>query len=178
MGVAMAEAAQNLGADVTLIHGPVSISKPEGIHTVSITSAADLFEAIKKYADADIIIMAAAVSDFTPTEVHSNKVKKTNTDGEIKLKQTQDILAWLGDHKKENQILIGFAMETENLIENATSKLKKKNADFIIANSLNDKDSGFESDSNTVHLLGKDSDQKFQGSKKDISIEILNTIFR
>jgi phosphopantothenoylcysteine decarboxylase/phosphopantothenate--cysteine ligase len=178
MGVAMAEAAQGLGADVTLIHGPLFVSKPEGIHSISITSTAELFEAVKEYKDADVIIMAAAVSDFTPTEIHPQKVKKTEGENSIGLKKTQDILAWLGDHKKEGQVLIGFAMETENLIENATSKLKKKNADWIIANSLNNKDAGFESDSNTVHLLGIDSDQKFKGTKKEIAIEILNTIFR
>jgi len=178
MGVAMAKAAQGLGADATLIHGPLFVSKPEGIHSISITSTAELFEAVKEYKDADVIIMAAAVSDFTPTEIHPQKVKKTEGKNSIGLKRTQDILAWLGDHKKEGQVLIGFAMETENLIENATSKLKKKNADWIIANSLNDKDAGFESDSNTVHLLGIDSDQKFKGTKKEISIEILNAIFR
>lgn len=178
MGIAMAEAAQSLGADVTLIHGPISVSKPEGIHSVKITSTAELFEAVKEYADADVIIMAAAVSDFTPTEIHRQKVKKAEGENSIGLKRTQDILAWLGEHKKDAQVLIGFAMETENLIENATSKLKKKNADWIIANSLNEKDAGFEADTNTVHLLGIDSDQKFQGSKKDIAIEILNTIFR
>ncbi|WP_020403369.1 bifunctional phosphopantothenoylcysteine decarboxylase/phosphopantothenate--cysteine ligase CoaBC [Gracilimonas tropica] len=178
MGVAMAKAAQSLGADVTLIHGPLSIPKPDDIHSVSITSTAELFEAVKEYQHADVIIMAAAVSDFTPVDVHKNKVKKSVADSEIKLTKTQDILAWLGDHKREGQTLIGFAMETENLIENATSKLKKKNADFIIANSLTDEGAGFESDTNTVHLLGKNSSQKFQGPKKDIAIEILNTIFR
>lgn len=178
MGVAMAKAAQSLGADVTLIHGPLSIPKPDDIHSVSINSTAELFEAVKEYQHADVIIMAAAVSDFTPVDVHKNKVKKSVADSEIKLTKTQDILAWLGDHKREGQTLIGFAMETENLIENATSKLKKKNADFIIANSLTDEGAGFESDTNTVHLLGKKSSQKFQGPKKDIAIEILNTIFR
>ncbi|MDR9417761.1 bifunctional phosphopantothenoylcysteine decarboxylase/phosphopantothenate--cysteine ligase CoaBC [Gracilimonas sp.] len=178
MGVAIAEAAQSLGADVTLIHGPLSIAKPDGIHSVSITSTGDLFEVVKEHADADVIIMAAAVSDFTPVEIHKNKVKKTDAVNSIELERTQDILAWLGEHRKEGQMLIGFAMETENLIENATSKLEKKNADYIIANLLNDKESGFEGDTNTVHLLSKDSDQKFQGTKKDIAIEILNSIFR
>jgi phosphopantothenoylcysteine decarboxylase/phosphopantothenate--cysteine ligase len=178
MGVAMAEAAQSLGADVTLIHGPLSIAKPEGIHSIKITSTADLFEAVKDYQDADVIIMAAAVSDFTPTEVHQHKVKKDKGESSIGLKKTQDILAWLGERKKDEQVLIGFAMETENLVENAGSKLEKKKADYIIANSLNDSDAGFEADTNTVHLLGKDSDQKFQGTKKDVAIEILNTIFR
>lgn len=178
MGLAMAEAAQQLGADVTLIHGPLSIEKPVGIHTVGITSTKDLFNAVQAYADADIIIMAAAVSDFTPTEVKKHKVKKADAGKEIKLKATQDILSWLGEHKKEGQKLIGFAMETENLIENAQSKLSAKNADWIIANSLTGSDSGFETDTNTVHVLGKDSEQKFQGTKKDIAIEILNSLFR
>ena len=178
MGIAMAEAAKTLGAEVTLIHGPLSVPKPEGIHSISITSAADLFEAIKEHSGADVIIKAAAVSDFTPAEKYDHKVKKTDAESDIKLKRTQDILSWLGEHKKEGQTLIGFAMETENLIENATSKLNKKNADFIIANSLNDKDAGFETDTNSVHLLSKNSEKKFQGRKKDIAIEILNTIFR
>ncbi len=178
MGVAMAEAAYNLGADVTLIHGPLSIPEPDYLHTVSITSTDDLFKAVQSYKNADVIIMAAAVSDFTPTQTHQQKVKKSSADNEIKLKKTQDILAWLGEQKQAHQTLIGFAMETENLIENATSKLKKKNADFIIANSLSEKGSGFESDTNAVHLLGKNVHEQFQGKKTDISIEILNTIFR
>lgn len=177
MGIAMAEAAQKLGADVTLIHGPLSIEKPEAMHSVGIISTEELFNAVQDYADADIIIMAAAVSDFTPAEVKKHKVKKTEAEKEIQLKPTQDILAWLGEHKKEEQKLIGFAMETENLIENAQSKLSAKNADWIIANSLTGSDSGFETDTNTVHVLGKDSEQKFQGTKKDIAIEILNTLF-
>lgn len=178
MGVAMAEAAQTLGADVTLIHGSLSTSKPDGIHSIKITSTADLFEIIKKYQGADVIIMAAAVSDFTPVTVHKNKVKKSDGESEIKLKKTPDILSWLGEHKRADQTLIGFAMETENLIENAKAKLSKKNADFIIANSLTEKEAGFESDMNSVHLLTRDSSQKFAGSKKDIAIEILNSIFR
>ncbi|MDZ7807853.1 MAG: bifunctional phosphopantothenoylcysteine decarboxylase/phosphopantothenate--cysteine ligase CoaBC [Gracilimonas sp.] len=178
MGIAMAEAAKNMGADVTLIHGPISAPKPDDIHCIKITSAANLFKAIKDYQDADVIIMSAAVSDFTPDQVHNQKIKKTAADENIQLKKTQDILAWLGDHKKEEQVLIGFAMETEDLIENATKKLQNKNADYIIANSLTETGAGFESDSNSVHLLGNDSDRQFKGLKKDIAIEILNTIFR
>lgn len=178
MGIAMAKAALDLGADVTLIHGPLSVPIPENIHSEKITSTADLFEAVKNYQDADVIIMAAAVSDFTPVNVYDQKVKKSENDETIQLKKTQDILLWLGEHKKENQTLIGFAMETEDLIENALQKLQKKNADFIIANSLSESGSGFESDTNKVHLLGKDSDKQFEGNKRDIAIEILNTVFR
>lgn len=178
MGVAMAKAAQDLGADVTLIHGSLSVPVPDGLHTEKIISAADLFQAVKNYQEADVIIMAAAVSDFTPAKVFEQKVKKSDGEDSIPLKKTQDILAWLGEHKKEGQTLIGFAMETEDLIKNATQKLERKNADFIIANSLSEKGSGFESDTNKVHLLSTDSDKPFEGPKQDIAIEILNTIFR
>lgn len=178
MGIAMAKAAQSLGADVTLIHGPISIPTPEDLHTKSITTTAELFEAVKEYAGAEVIIMAAAVSDYSPTKFFENKVKKTEAMSTIEFKQTRDILAWLGERKKPGQTLIGFAMETENLIENASAKLKKKNADWIVANSLTEKNAGFEADTNAVHLIGKDSEQPFKGSKKDIAIEILNTIFR
>jgi phosphopantothenoylcysteine decarboxylase/phosphopantothenate--cysteine ligase len=178
MGVAMAKAAQDLGADVTLIHGPLSVPVPDGLHTEKIISAADLFQAVKNYQEADVIIMAAAVSDFTPANVFDQKVKKSDGKDSIPLKKTQDILAWLGEHKNKSQTLIGFAMETEDLIKNATQKLERKNADFIIANSLSEKGSGFESDTNKVHLLSTDSDKSFEGPKQDIAIEILNTIFR
>lgn len=177
MGFAMARAAQRLGADVTLIHGPVNIPAPDGIITESIVSANDLFEAIKKKADADVIIMAAAVSDFTPSETHAHKVKKEHGESEIKLTNTTDILAWLGNQKKSNQILIGFAMETENLIENATSKLSKKNADWIIANSLIQKGAGFESETNHVHVLNKDENKAFEGTKEEVAERVLSFIF-
>ncbi len=178
MGVAMAKAAQRLGADVTLIHGPVSIPLPDDIHKISILSAADLFKAVQQYADADMIIMAAAVSDFTPVEVFDHKVKKDQGESEIKLKSTTDILAWLGERKSKHQILIGFAMETEQLLENAHRKLKKKNAEWIVANSLTEKASGFESDTNTVHLLNASSDHTFSGTKHEVAEQVLNVIVR
>lgn len=153
MGFAMAKAAQRLGAEVKLIHGPVTAPIPEDIHATPITSAKDLFEAVKAQADADIIIMAAAVSDFTPSQSHDHKVKKETATKSIELDQTQDILAWLGENKKPNQILIGFAMETENLVENASKKLSKKNADWIIGNSLSTEGAGFGFDTNHVHLI-------------------------
>ncbi len=177
MGFAMAEAAQRLGAEVTLIHGPVSLQKPSGITVIEIESTAELFEQVKNNADADVVIMAAAVSDFTPKEQHRNKVKKEKAESSITLQQTTDILTWLGDHKKEGQVLIGFAMETENLIENARQKLQKKNADWIVANSLNDDEAGFESDKNQVQLLGKNCAKKFEGFKNQIADQILNQIF-
>ena len=178
MGFAMAAAAQRLGAEVTLIHGHVGIEAPEGVVTKSITSAEDLFKAVQQKADADIIIMAAAVSDFTPTETFAHKVKKEKGESEIKLKNTTDILKWLGENKKSGQTLIGFAMETENLIENAQSKLKSKNADWIIANSLSKEGAGFESDTNHVHLLGNGSDKEFKGTKQEVAELVLNFIFK
>ncbi|MEL7833921.1 bifunctional phosphopantothenoylcysteine decarboxylase/phosphopantothenate--cysteine ligase CoaBC [Fodinibius sp. Rm-B-1B1-1] len=177
MGFAMAEAAQNLGADVTLIHGPVSLDKPADIKAIEIESTADLFEQVKNHANADVVIMAAAVSDFTPKNKYSNKVKKDKAESSIELEQTTDILSWLGDHKKDGQVLIGFAMETENLIENATTKLNKKKADWIVANTLTDEEAGFQSDKNKVHLLGRNGSAKFEGLKREVAQKILNYIF-
>lgn len=177
MGYSMAIAAQRLGAEVTLIHGPVHLKAPEGIITNSIVSAEDLFKAVQEKADADIIIMAAAVSDFTPTDTFDHKVKKDNDSNLLNLKGTTDILAWLGERKPTNQTLIGFAMETEHLIENATSKLKSKNADWIIANSLSNKDTGFETDTNHVFVLGSNSNTEFKGSKQEVAERVLKFIF-
>ncbi len=178
MGFAMAEAAAQMGAEVILIHGPISLSKPTGIATIEIESTQELFEQVQKHADADVVIMAAAVSDFSPEEVHAQKVKKDKADSSIKLKQTPDILAWLGDHKKREQVLIGFAMETENLLENAQAKLEKKKADWIIANSLNEDESGFESDKNKVHLIGKKDTIQIEGLKSDVARQTLSHIFK
>jgi phosphopantothenoylcysteine decarboxylase/phosphopantothenate--cysteine ligase len=177
MGFAMAEAARNLGADVTLIHGPVNLSQPTGIQTIEIESAAELFKEVKSNAGADVIIMAAAVADFTPAKSHKHKVKKQDSEFGIDLEQTQDILAWLGNHKQERQVLIGFAMETENLLKNARIKLKKKKADWIVANSLTDPDAGFQSDTNTVHLLNETTNKQFKGTKKEVAKWVLAHIF-
>ncbi|MDZ7657880.1 bifunctional phosphopantothenoylcysteine decarboxylase/phosphopantothenate--cysteine ligase CoaBC [Fodinibius sp.] len=177
MGLAMAEAARNMGAEVTLIHGPITMNAPTDIISIEIKSTEELFEQVKNHSDADVIVMAAAVSDFTPEKKHAEKVKKDKANSSIKLKQTPDILAWLGDHKKNGQVLIGFAMETENLIENAEKKLKKKKADWIIANSLNEDDSGFESDRNKVHLLGKKDAVQIEGLKSEVAREVLSHIF-
>lgn len=176
MGFAMAEAAQSLGADVILIHGPVRLAKPAGIETIEITSAGDLFEQVKQHAAADVVIMTAAVSDFTPKKYYNQKVKKGSAESMIELKRTPDILAWLGDHKKEGQILIGFAMETQNVIENGQRKLKKKKADWIVANSLSDAGSGFETDTNVVYILGKKHQEKLFGTKKEVARKILSVV--
>jgi len=177
MGVAMANAAKQLGADVTLLHGPVSVKIPERMESESFTSATELFSLVKKHQNADIFILAAAVSDFSPTSVSESKIKKESADKRIELKENPDSLKWLGENKQGDQILIGFAMETENLEENAAKKLNQKNADWILANNLADKNSGFESDTNHLLLIGKKIKKEFSGTKPAIAKEILNFIF-
>lgn len=177
MGYAMAAAAQRLGAEVTLIHGPVTLDDPEGVVTRPVISAEELFTAVKNESEADVIIMAAAVSDFTPEQTFDHKVKKDDTSSELKLTNTTDILSWLGEHKKPDQVLIGFAMETEDLIKNAQTKLKKKKADWIVANSLSQKDSGFGVDTNHIHLLGENYSDEFKGTKQEVAEWVLNRIF-
>lgn len=177
MGLAMAEAARLLGADVTLLHGPISIEIPDRIQKKSFVSAEDLFSLVKDHSDADVVIMAAAVSDYKPSAVSNQKIKKDEDEEEIKLIQNPDILEWLGDQKRDGQILIGFAMETENLKENAQEKLKRKNLDWICANALTGEDSGFESDENRILLLGKNMEESFSGTKNQIAREILGKIF-
>ncbi|MDX1672637.1 MAG: phosphopantothenoylcysteine decarboxylase, partial [Balneolaceae bacterium] len=177
MGFAMAAAARELGAEVLLIHGPVQLDPPAGVKAIEIESTSELFEQVREHASADVVIMAAAVSDFTPVEYREHKVKKSGRGTELKLKPTQDILSWLGDHRKNGQVLIGFAMETRSLIENANKKRKKKKIDWIVANSLNEPDAGFESDTNRVYLLGEESKTKIEGAKKEVARKILQKIF-
>jgi phosphopantothenoylcysteine decarboxylase / phosphopantothenate---cysteine ligase len=177
MGIAMAEAARTLGGDVILLHGPVSAPVPGRFQTESFVSADDLFEQIQRYSDADAVIMAAAVSDFKPSEKKLHKVKKEDAVHSIELQKNPDILEWLGKRKKSGQVLIGFAMETRDLKTNALSKLKRKNLDWICANSLSEKDTGFEADTNTIHLFGPDTEKTFSGTKERIAIEILSEIF-
>ena len=177
MGIAMAEAARALGGDVILLHGPVTTSIPGRLQAKSFLSADDLYEQIKNYAAADVVIMAAAVSDFKPSQKHGQKVKKERAERTIQLEQNPDILAWLGERKKKGQVLIGFAMETEELKENALSKLHKKNLDWICANSISESESGFESDTNTVQLFGRDTEETFTGPKEKIAGEILRRVF-
>jgi len=179
MGIAMADAARALGADVALLHGPIFENIPDRIQTQQFVSADDLFEMMKNHQNADIVIMAAAVADFKPDSSSDQKIKKQSAGSspKIDLIGTPDILTWLGKQNNQNQILIGFAMETENLIENARTKLKKKNLDWICANQLNSEGSGFESDTNTIHLLGEETQKEFTGRKSEIALQILTEIF-
>ena len=158
MGYALAEEAANLGAEVILISGPVSISTSNNtIKLVQVSSAEEMYKAVHTYFDScKIAILSAAVADYRPLEVASEKIKKQNTELLLKLEKTEDILASLGKIKK-GQFLVGFALETENELENAKTKLKKKNLDLIVLNSLKDKGAGFKKDTNKVTLIDKDN---------------------
>lgn len=154
MGYAIAKMAVLRGAQVTLVSGPVSIQPFAGIQVVPVVSAKDMFEAVTtRSAEHDIIIMCSAVADYTPAHYSDQKVKKQDGDLSIALTRTNDILAWLGEHKKNGQILVGFSMETEHLIENSREKLTKKHADLICANSIATNQTGFAVDTNKVTII-------------------------
>lgn len=177
MGYALAKAAMLRGADVTLISGPVSLEKPDFINTIYVKSAKEMAQAVKDNENADIIIKAAAVADYTPATVANHKIKKSGNDMAIKLERTEDILQYLGSNKKSGQKIIGFSMETENLVENSTAKLKKKNVDMIVANSLTQSGAGFGVDTNVVTLITKDSAHQLpQMTKAQVSHKILDKI--
>lgn len=161
MGFALAEDAARRGADVTLITGPVNRStNNQRIKRTDVTTAAQMFEAVTDaFSNAHIIIMSAAVADFTPQNPSPQKIKKDNQQKSILLKPTQDILAALGEKKRAGQLLIGFALETNNELDNATKKLHTKNLDFIVLNSLKDKGAGFIHDTNKVTILTRSGDQ-------------------
>lgn len=177
MGYAIAEAARDMGAEVTLISGQVSLTPPAGVNVIPVVSAMDMFEAVKKeYSSQDIIIKAAAVGDYRAENIAEQKIKKHSDVLEITFVKNPDILAWLGEHKKQ-QILCGFAMETENLIANATEKLNKKNCDMIVANNLREKGAGFACDTNIVTLLQKDHQETLEiMSKYEVGIELLKRL--
>jgi phosphopantothenoylcysteine decarboxylase/phosphopantothenate--cysteine ligase len=157
MGYAVARQAMLRGAEVTLVSGPVSIDPPPFVRVVNVSSAKDRFEAVKvNFADADIIIKTAAVADYTPESTADEKIKKSDGSLSIQMKRTADILKWLGENKRDGQVLCGFSMETENMLENSRAKLQKKNADLIAANSLRDEGSGFGTDTNHLVLIKRD----------------------
>ena len=157
MGYAVARQAMLRGAEVTLVSGPVSFDPPPFVRVVNVSSAKDMFEAVKaNFADADIIIKTAAVADYTPEITADEKIKKSDGGLSIPMKRTADILKWLGENKRDGQVLCGFSMETENMLENSRAKLQKKNADLIAANSLRDEGSGFGTDTNHLVLIKRD----------------------
>ena len=158
MGYSIARVCMLRGADVTLVTGKTALRPPMFVKTVPIVSAKDMYEAvISESDDMDIIIKAAAVADYRPRNVASEKVKKSGDHMSIELERTDDILKYLGEHKREGQFLCGFSMETENMIENSKKKLEKKNLDMIVANNLKVQGAGFGTDTNIVTLITKDT---------------------
>ena len=158
MGYALAKMAVLRGAQVTLVSGPVSIAPFAGIEMVAVRSAQQMFEAVsERSAERDVIIMCSAVADYKPVSYSEQKMKKGDNDMSIPLTRTQDILGWLGDHKQAGQVLVGFSMETENLIENSRRKLTKKHADLICANSIASEQTGFAVDTNKVTLITQEN---------------------
>ena len=179
MGFALAETAFKLGAKVILISGPTSQKlSTSSIKLTLITSSDEMYEKVTdKYDEVDVVIMSAAVSDFKPKTISNNKIKKSNKTLSIEVEKTKDILSYLGKNKK-NQILIGFALETDNEIENAKHKLNNKNLDLIVLNSLNDKGAGFGVDTNKITIISKENKTlNFPlKDKKSVSLDIVNNI--
>jgi phosphopantothenoylcysteine decarboxylase/phosphopantothenate--cysteine ligase len=168
MGIALAKAACMRGADVTLVAGHIETTPPMFVNVVNVESAEDMFNAVTSLSgEQDIIIKAAAVSDYTPFTKFDSKIKKFGSDMKIELKRTQDILKFLGSHKPDGQFLCGFSMETDNVIENSTAKLKSKNCDMICANSLRTEGAGFGGDTNIVTIITPDGVNELPKMSKD-----------
>lgn len=181
MGVALAQEALKRGAEVTLILGPSNIKTTTDINIINVTTAKQMKEAcMQSFSDSDVIIMAAAVADYTPEQYSTEKIKKHEDVCNISLKKTDDILKHLGENKKDDQILVGFALETNNEKEYALNKLKQKNADMIVLNSLNDEGAGFGKDTNKITIFDKRGNEfVFETkSKQAAATDIINTIIQ
>ena len=179
MGYAIAYDAMLRGAEVTLVSGKTSLQKPPFVNTIDVLSANDMFLAVKdNFENADIVVKSAAVADFTPVSTAEEKIKKSNTDfGEIKLKRTEDIIGYLGEHKRKGQFICGFSMETENMLENSRKKLTKKNMDMIVANNLKTEGAGFGTDTNVVTIITKDEEKLLpMMPKREVSHHILSAV--
>lgn len=180
MGYEVAQAARNLGAEVILVSGKTALPKPYDIETIDVRSAADMFEAVTcRSGDCDYIVMAAAVADYTPAVTADEKMKKKDDDLSIELVRTRDILKTLGERKTPKQVLCGFAMETQNLLENARKKLEGKNADMIVANNLKVAGAGFAHDTNVATFILKDGlvENPLQ-SKQDLAYAIWDQLIK
>ena len=158
MGYSLAQAALDMGAEVTLISGPVQLTAPKGVRFYPVTTAKEMFDAVCAHCDtADFIIKAAAVGDYRPLHVSEQKIKKDGERLHVEFVKNPDILAYLGEHKRPHQIICGFAMETQNLLENAQAKLENKHCDMIVANDLHTEGAGFQSDTNIATILDRSS---------------------
>lgn len=178
MGYALARAAMLRGAEVTLVTGKTSIAPPPFVKVVEITSAKEMFDAVTAVSDRqDIIIKAAAVADYRPAQISDHKVKKEEGGLTLALERTQDILQYLGDHKKQGQFLCGFSMETENMLSNSRAKLAKKHLDLIVANNLKQAGAGFAGDTNIVTLITQEEEIPLKlMSKEEVAFRILDQI--
>ncbi|MCH5267926.1 MAG: bifunctional phosphopantothenoylcysteine decarboxylase/phosphopantothenate--cysteine ligase CoaBC [Lachnospiraceae bacterium] len=180
MGYALANIAMQRGAEVTLVTGPVHLEPPAFVEVVPVQSAEDMFrEVTSRAAEQDIIIKAAAVADYTPEIVAEEKIKKTGDKTEIKLMRTKDILKYLGEHRGAGQLLCGFSMETEHMLENSRKKLEKKNLDMIVANNVKTEGAGFGVDTNVVTMITKDGEKELpQMSKEEVASAIFDMLLR
>ncbi len=178
MGYAIAKMAMLRGAEVTLVSGPTAIEPPLFVKVIPVTSARDMFEAVTSLSDEqDIIIKAAAVADYRPKQVSEDKVKKKDDQASIELERTDDILKYLGQHKKQGQFLCGFSMETRDMISNSRAKLEKKNLDMVAANNLKVEGAGFQGDTNVLTLITQDEEVSLPlMSKEDAALKILDKI--
>ena len=178
MGYAIAQAAARRGAEVTLVSGPVNLKAPLGVNLVPVTSAGEMFQAVTEASSSqDVIIKAAAVADYRPKYVGTEKTKKKDGDMNLEMERTDDILAWLGNHRQPGQVLCGFSMETENMLENSQTKLEKKHVDMIVANNLKTAGAGFGTDTNVVTIITKEGAEELaMMTKEQVAHQLLNRI--
>ena len=178
MGYAIAQAAARRGAEVTLVSGPVNLKAPLGVNLVPVTSAGEMFQAVTEASSSqDVIIKAAAVADYRPKYVGTEKTKKKDGDMNLEMERTDDILAWLGNHRQTGQVLCGFSMETENMLENSQAKLEKKHVDMIVANNLKTAGAGFGTDTNVVTIITKEGAEELaMMTKEQVAHQLLNRI--
>ena len=178
MGYSIAKACMLRGADVTLVSGRTSIEPPMFVNLVPVVTARDMYEAVTSVSDEqDIIIKAAAVADYRPARISEEKVKKSDGQMSIELERTDDILKFLGEHKREGQFLCGFSMETQNVIDNSRAKLAKKNLDMVAANNVKVEGAGFQGDTNVLTLITQDEEISLPlMSKEDAAFRILDKI--
>ena len=180
MGYAIARVAAYRGADVTLVSGPVDLDRPLFVETVPVESAREMFEAVTaRSGEQDIIVKAAAVADYRPSTVGTEKIKKSDGDLSIALERTDDILGWLGQNRRDGQFLCGFSMETQNMLENSRAKLAKKQIDMIVANNLKVEGAGFGTDTNVVTLITRESETELPiMSKEEVADRLLTEILK
>ncbi|KXX72584.1 bifunctional phosphopantothenoylcysteine decarboxylase/phosphopantothenate--cysteine ligase CoaBC [Flammeovirga sp. SJP92] len=178
MGYAIAEELRNQGAEVTIISGPVLLPPPASVEVTKVLSAQEMYEAVDaRFETTDICIFTAAVADYTPTQVSDSKIKKEEGNLQVDMRRTFDIAKTMGEKKKEGQITVGFALETDNELENAKAKLKRKNVDFVVLNSLNDKGAGFGHDTNKVSIVANEGVSDFPlMTKKEVAATVVKNI--